>query len=78
MRERGPPPASRIIQDIKPGTKVIILIDPSIVKGQPHSRYHGRTGTVTEQRGRAYVIEIQEGRVIKSIISRPEHLRVVE
>jgi large subunit ribosomal protein L21e len=77
VRERGPPPASKIIQDIKPGTRVVILIDPSIAKGQPHSRYHGRTGVVAERRGRAYVVEIREGGVIKSIISRPEHLRVV-
>lgn len=68
---------SRIIQNLKPGARVTILIDPSVPKGQPHSRYHGRTGVVTERRGRAYVIEVRDGGVTKSIISRPEHLRAV-
>ncbi|KUO40379.1 MAG: 50S ribosomal protein L21 [Hadesarchaea archaeon DG-33-1] len=77
VRQRGPPPVSRVIQDFGPGARVTIILDPSIVKGQPHSRYHGRTGVVAEKRGRAYVVEIRDGGSIKRIISRPEHLKVV-
>jgi large subunit ribosomal protein L21e len=77
VRRRGPPPVSRVIQDFSQGTKVTIAIDPSVVKGQPHSRYHGRTGVVVERRGRAYVVEVQDGGSIKKVISRPEHLMVV-
>jgi len=77
VRQRGLPPVSRVIQDFAPGTKVTIVLDPSIVKGQPHSRYHGRTGVVAERRGRAYVVEVQDGGSIKKVISRPEHLRTV-
>lgn len=77
VRQRGPPPVSRIIQDFSMGTQVTIVLDPSIVKGQPHSRYHGRTGIVVEKRGRAYLVEVLDGGSIKRIISRPEHLRLV-
>lgn len=77
VRQRGLPPVSRIIQDFGPGTRVTIVLDPSIVKGQPHSRYHGRTGVVAEKRGRAYVVEVRDGGSTKKIISRPEHLRAV-
>ncbi len=77
VRERGIPSTSRIIQDFPPGTKVTIDIDPSIDRGQPHSRYQGRTGTVVERRGRAFVIELKKGNQIKKVISRPEHLRAV-
>jgi len=77
VRERGLPHVSRVIQEFSPGSKVTIVIDPSVVKGQPHRRYHGKVGVVAERRGRAYVVEVSEGGTIKKIISRPEHLRVV-
>lgn len=77
VRDRGLPPVSRFIQDFKPGDRVAIVIEPGIPKGQPHSRYHGRTGLIAERRGRAYVVEVRDGGAIKKIISRPEHLRAV-
>lgn len=77
-RQRGLPPVSRAIQDLPTGTKVAIFIDPSVAKGQPHPRYHGRIGVVQEQRGRAYVVEIKDGGSTKKVISRPEHLRMVK
>lgn len=77
MRERGLPPVSRVIQEFSLGSKVTIVIDPSVVKGQPHRRYHGKVGVVADRRGRAYVVEVSEGGTIKKIITRPEHLRVV-
>lgn len=77
VRERGLSPVSRVIQEFGPGVKVTIILDPSVMKGQPHPRYHGRIGVVKERRGRAYVLEIRNGGAIKKVISRPEHLRTV-
>lgn len=77
-RQRGLSPVSRAVQDLSPGTKVSIILDPSVIKGQPHHRYHGRTGVISERRGRAYVVDVRDGGKIKRVISRPEHLRVVE
>ncbi|MGQ9788108.1 MAG: 50S ribosomal protein L21e [Candidatus Hadarchaeaceae archaeon] len=77
-RQSGLSSISRAAQDLSPGTKVSIILDPSVVKGQPHHRYHGRTGVVSERRGRAYVVDVRDGGTIKRVISRPEHLRAVE
>ena len=77
VRERGLSPVSRVIQEFGLGVKVTIILDPGVVKGQPHPRYHGRIGVVKERRGRAYVVEIRDGGSIKKVISRPEHLRAV-
>ncbi len=77
VREHGLSPISRAIQDLSVGTKVSIILDPGVVKGQPHHRYHGRIGVVRERRGRAYVVEVRDGGSMKKIISRPEHIRVV-
>lgn len=73
-REKGDLPVSRIIQEFKEGDSVSIVIEPSIQKGQPHPRFHGKTGVVVENRGRSYLVEIQDGNAIKRVISRPVHL----
>ena len=76
IRERGAiPPLSRILIEYKPGDKVHIRINPSIVKGMPHRRYHGKVGTVVGKRGRAYILHVRDGGKIKTLIVRPEHLR---
>ena len=77
-RRRGLPPASKAIQDFPAGTRVAIHIDPSVPKGQPHHRYHGRVGVVRERRGGAYVLEVRDGGSTKKVISRPEHLKMVK
>ncbi|MEM2874459.1 MAG: 50S ribosomal protein L21e [Candidatus Hadarchaeales archaeon] len=76
-RERGLAPPSRSMQDFPAGSKVTIMIDPSVIKGQPHHRYHGRVAVVEGRRGRAYLLRIKDGGNEKVIISRPEHLRMV-
>jgi len=76
-REHGAIHVTRVIQDLKLGAKVVVMVDSSTMKGQPHARYHGRVGVVAERRGRAYVVNVKDGGTIKKIISRPEHLKVV-
>jgi len=76
-RERGLSPITRALQEFERGDKVSIVIDPSIHKGMPHRRYHGKTGDVEEKRGDAYLVKVKNGNAIKNIIVRPEHLRRV-
>jgi len=42
----------------------------------PHSRYHGRTGTIIGQKGRCYLVELKLGRSKKTLIIGKEHLRL--
>ncbi len=77
VREHGAIHVTRVIQDLKLGAKVVVVVDSGTMKGQPHARYQGRVGVVAERRGRAYVVEVRDGGTIKKIISRPEHLKVV-
>lgn len=74
-RERGLFPLSRVMYPYKVGEKVTIIIDPSVHKGMPHRRYHGKVGVVLERRSRAYVVEVYLGRKKKTLIVRPEHMR---
>ncbi len=77
-RERGMIPLSRILREYKEGERVAIKIDPSVHKGQPHRRFHGRTGIIVGKRGRAYIVKVLMGGYEKTIIARPEHLRPLE
>jgi large subunit ribosomal protein L21e len=77
-RERGKIGLSKVLHEYKPGEKVVINLDPSVHKGMPHRRYHGRPGVITDKRGRAYVIEVTQGDATKEIIARPEHLKPVQ
>ncbi len=73
-RNRGMPTITRSLQRFDPGDRVNVVIDPSVQKGQPHHRFHGLTGIVTKRCGRAYHVELKSGRMLKTVIARPEHL----
>ena len=73
-RERGKLRLSKLLQEYQPGTQVVVKIEPSVQKGMPHRRYHGRVGTVLNKRGRSYVVSISQGDALREIIVRPEHL----
>jgi large subunit ribosomal protein L21e len=40
----------------------------------PHRRFHGLTGEVKGERGRAYIVEIVDGKKQKKLFIRAEHL----
>ena len=74
VRTRGISPIMRAIQEFKIGAKVHIDIDPSIHKGMPHPRFHGKTGEVIGKRGRAFILTVTDGNASKTLITLPEHL----
>ncbi|MHC1566396.1 MAG: 50S ribosomal protein L21e [Candidatus Syntropharchaeia archaeon] len=74
IRERGLFPVNRAIQEFNVGDRVHIRIDPSVHRGMPHHKFHGKTGKVIGSRGRAYILEVKDGNKLKEVIVRPEHL----
>jgi large subunit ribosomal protein L21e len=75
LRKRGIMPVTSVIQQFDIGQKVHVVCEPSIQKGMPHRRFHGKTGTVLGQRGRAWVVSINDGNMEKVVIARPQHLK---
>jgi large subunit ribosomal protein L21e len=61
VREKGLSPISRAIQEFVGGDVVNIDLDPGMQDGMPHPKFHGRTGKVVGQRGRAYIVEVSDG-----------------
>jgi len=75
LRKRGVVPVTSLIQKFDLGQKVHVVCEPSIQKGMPHRRFHGMTGTVVGQRGRAWLLAIKDGQKEKIVIARPQHLK---
>ena len=65
------------LKEINLDDKVVIKIDAGIHKGMPHPRYYGVSGIVSERRGDSYLIKIKDKNKEKILISRPEHLKIV-
>ncbi len=74
-RDRGLSPITKEFQTFEVGEKASVTLDPSIHKGQPHVRFQGKTGIVKGMQGKAYLLDIKDGDMMKEIIVRPEHLR---
>jgi len=74
VRARGISPVVRAIQEFETGAMVHVIIDPSIHRGMPHPRFHGKTGEVVGKRGRAFVLKVTDGNATKTLITLPEHL----
>ena len=53
FKEKGLSPITRSLQTFEVGDTVNVVIDPSYQKGQPHHRFHGLTGKVTGNQGKA-------------------------
>lgn len=73
-REKGKIGLSKLLHEYQPGNRVVIKINPTVHKGMPHRRYHGKVGAVVDKRGRSYVVSVTQGDATKEIIVRPEHL----
>ena len=77
LRVRGKTPITRYLQEFKVGSKVVIKPNPSSHRGIPFKRFFGRIGTVTDKRGKSYIVKIKDGKKEKNIIVRPEHLKAM-
>lgn len=76
-RARGNPPPTHSLRTYPVGTSVAITINPAIHRGMPHPRFQGLTGKVVDTRGNAFVISLLSKNKRKTIIARPEHLRLI-
>lgn len=68
---------SQFVKEFSIGDSVAIKIESGSHKGQPFRRFHGITGKVVDKRGKAYIIQIRDGKKLKKIIANPEHLKAI-
>lgn len=63
------------LKEFEEGENAVIKIDPSIQDARPHVRFHGKTATVTGERGKAFEVEIKDGGKTKQLQVHPAHLQ---
>lgn len=76
IRTRGKIQLSRYFQNLKEGDNVSIVRDLSMEFNFPE-RLQGRTGTIAEKRGRAYVVKIMDHDKEKKFIIEPIHMKKI-
>lgn len=76
IRAKGKIQLSRYFQNLKEGDNVAVVKDFSIASSFP-SRLQGRTGVVSEKRGRSYIVKIMDQNKEKKFIIEPIHLKKV-
>ena len=76
-RDRGIISITKSLQQYEEGESVNIVIDPSIHKGMPHIRFHGKNGKIEGKQGESYLVGINDGKKHKTLVIKPEHLRKV-
>jgi len=69
---------TKIMQDIEPGDRVCVDVEPSIESGMvPVKRFQGLMGKVIGKQGRCYVVEIKCGGKLKKVITGASHLKKI-
>jgi len=74
-RKKGLPQVTSSLRVFKIGETAIVKLDGRVQSGMCHPRYQGKTGVVVGRQGRAFLVEIVEGRKTKTLLVTPEHLK---
>ena len=74
IREKGKLKLSRIFQELKEGDRVAVVRELAEKASFP-GRIEGKTGTIEERRGKAYIVKIKDYNQEKKFIIKPIHLR---
>ncbi len=70
----GKPNITKFLQEFKEGDSVHIHF--TTTSRIQHPRFQGKTGEIIRRQGRSYVVEIRDGRKMKKLFVRPEHLKL--
>ncbi|NIO44480.1 MAG: 50S ribosomal protein L21e [Candidatus Aenigmarchaeota archaeon] len=70
-------PINEFLKKFEIGDKVVIDINSSSISGMPFRRFQGLSGKIIKRRGKAFLVQIKDGRKIKEIIANPEHLKKI-
>jgi len=76
-RTRGKVTLTRILKVLNIGDRVRVLHEPAIHKGMPHPRFKNRVGVIKKKQGKAYLVEVKDGKKKKQLLSTSVHLNKI-
>lgn len=74
VSEKGKISIRRFFQELKPGERVVLKLDPSYHKGTYHARFHSKSGIIKRKLKNCYEVVIKDGKKEKILIVHPIHL----
>ena len=77
VRTRGKLQLSRYFQELKTGDSVAVIREPAVQSSFP-TRIQGRTGSIEDKKGKAYVVKIKEQNKEKRFLIEPIHLKKIK
>ncbi len=66
---------NKMLSELEEGQTVQVHINSRIHEGMPFRRFQGKTGKISEKRGRSYVVSLKDGNKAKKVIAHPAHLK---
>ena len=75
MTKDAPRGVSFLLREYNVGERALVIIDPTQHKALPHSRYHGKVGTITEVGRRVVTLNVKLGEKTKTLITRLDHIK---
>ncbi len=75
--DKGKVSLTRYLQVLNAGDRVVLKAEPAVHRGQYFRRFHGMIGTVKEQKGSCYFVQITDKTKPKTLIVHPVHLKKV-
>ena len=77
VRTRGKLQLSRYFQELGKGDSVAVVRERSVNFSFP-KRIQGRTGSIEEKRGKAYMVKIKDHNKEKKFLIEPIHLKKIK
>ena len=77
VRTRGKLQLSRYFQELGKGDSVAVVRERSVNFSFP-KRLQGRTGSIEEKRGKAYMVKIKDHNKEKKFLIEPIHLKKIK
>ena len=76
IRQKGKVSLQKYFQEFEEGQRVVLKAEPAIKKGLYFPRFHGKSAVVSKKRGECYEVTIKDGKLPKTIIVHPVHLKL--
>ena len=77
VKTKGKLQLSRYFQEFNPGDAVSVVKEQAVMSSFPE-RIQGRTGTIENRRGRAYLVNIKDSNKEKQFLIEPIHLKRIK
>lgn len=75
IRKQGKVSLQKFFQEFKEGDKVGLYMEPAYQRGMYHRRFYGKIAVVSGKQGECYKVDLNEGKMKKTFIVHPVHLK---